>query len=410
MPRRSNNSETRIPLKASPSGRWRCDVCAGPTLLTRGVQLPPGTKAGRLASGSVPERGRFVERSYTNSAGTRSYKLYIPSGYTGQAVPLIVTLHGCTQTPDDFATGTRMNVLAEEHTFLVAYPAQAGNANMQKCWNWFQAADQQRGRGEPSIIAGTTSQVAGNYDVQEGRVYIAGMSAGGAMAAIMGATYPDLYAAVGVHSGLAPGAANDLSSAFTGSDTHGQAGATRARTPIPEVPTPQPRWCVSSSSTTNVKAVGAGFKPAPTADSPAGGPEARRSGPRLASLDAVAPLRPARRPRWPEMRRRQGLQVYQRGPVSRRERRRACSPVPSPSRGAPSGRGSGATRGRGQSLRAARRACPSSLSGPPGRCGRPRPRPRHAVQRSAARPPRGGSRIPSPPRPSGSRTVCRLRR
>jgi poly(hydroxyalkanoate) depolymerase family esterase len=234
-----------------PAGGWRTAVrrpgaaawtTPGPTLLTRGVQLPSGTKAGKVASASIPEGGRFVEHSYTNSAGARSYKLYIPSGYIGQAVPLIVMLHGCTQSPDDFATGTRMNELAEEHTFLVAYPAQAGKANIRKCWNWFQAADQQRGRGEPSLIAGITRQVVEEYEVAEGGVYVAGMSAGGAMAAIMGATYPDLYAAVGVHSGLAPGAANDLSFAE---------GATQARTRIPEGPMPLPRWCDSSSSTTS---------------------------------------------------------------------------------------------------------------------------------------------------------------
>lgn len=173
-----------------------------------------GARATPAAETDINCNVRFLTRSYGNHVGKRDYKLYIPSSYKGQSMPMVVMLHGCSQNPDDFANGTRMNDLAEEHECIVVYPAQARSANSSNCWNWFKSIDQQRGDGEPSIIAGITREVAENYAIDTDRVYVAGLSSGGAMAIIMATTYPDLYAAVGVHSGLPYASAHDLPSAF----------------------------------------------------------------------------------------------------------------------------------------------------------------------------------------------------
>ena len=159
--------------------------------------------------------GEFIAASHQDAHGQRDYKLYLPPPAGDASRPLLVMLHGCTQNPDDFAAGTRANALARAQGFVVLYPAQAGSANTSGCWNWFKHNHQRRGAGEPALIAGMVQAVVAQHRIDPARVFVAGLSAGGAMAAILGDAYPEVFAAVGVHSGLPTGAATDVMGAFS---------------------------------------------------------------------------------------------------------------------------------------------------------------------------------------------------
>ena len=195
----------------NPAPDWQAQLRKGQAAMRAagvGVGLPAGEDD--VAVMDDIAGGTFTAGVFSNAAGRRRYKLYIPSQPSSKPRPLIVMLHGCTQNPDDFALGTGMNRLAEEANCLVLYPEPDSASNRTQCWNWFDAGHQTRDAGEPGIIAGLTRQIVKEHGADPAQVFVAGMSAGGAMAAVLGAEYPDLFAAVGVHSGLPAGSGRDM--------------------------------------------------------------------------------------------------------------------------------------------------------------------------------------------------------
>ena len=214
---------------SAPPKKKRAKAVARTRTATR--KPPIATKSLRSKR---PAPGTFVDGKFDNKL---PYKLYTPQGSPRRRLPLIVMLHGCTQSAAGFARDTGMNELADEFGFLVLYPEQTSRANLGRCWNWHRPGNQNRGRGEPAAIAALTRQIAMTSKANPARIYIAGISAGGAAAAIIGAAYPDLFAAVGVHSGLARGNITTLKAALLAMRTGKGAAGNRDRSvrPVPTI-------------------------------------------------------------------------------------------------------------------------------------------------------------------------------
>lgn len=164
---------------------------------------------------ATPRGAQYLDRRYSGASGARDFRLFLPARQPQGPKGLIIMLHGCSQDPDDFATGTDMNAVAQRHGLAVAWPAQTRDHNGASCWNWFAPANQARGMGEPAILAGLARGLTREFALDRKNVFVAGLSAGGAMAVILAETYPDVFSAAGVHSGLARGAASNVMSALS---------------------------------------------------------------------------------------------------------------------------------------------------------------------------------------------------